>query len=184
MLKLKYTYRNTIVSIVASYLLVKRISELFDQVTMKLPDEEQFGMIGSIFIAPKEAIVNFHKKSSSHPILGRGLSTNLFIKDGNYRLWFAKDLKDSCYLITLALDTWDEKSDDCITGLIAYKISEMSYMWKVREITPELRELEKPEIMPNHRIQPIGSEEYEGNVNKEVERLGFGKELLAYDTQS
>jgi len=143
-----------------------RINRLVGQVITRLPDEEQFGMTGSIFIGPKEAMVNLHKKSSVHPVLGRGLGENLFIKDGNYRFWFLEDLKDSSYLITLALDTWDEKSDNYIIGLIAYKMSELSYVWKVR------------------KIPPIGSEEYERKVDEEAKRLGFAKELLAYDTQS
>jgi hypothetical protein len=35
------------------------------------------------------------------------------------------------------------------------------------------------QIMP-----PLKSEEYERSVDKEAERLGFAKELLAYDIQS
>lgn len=185
MLKLKYAYKNILISMVASYLLVRRISELFDQITMKLPDEEQFGIIGTIFVGSRKEIVNFYKKSPSIPNFGLDKNTILSIKEGNFRIWFDTGLENFSYLITLVIDDLCARSDDYIKGLIAYKISEWSCFWKTaREVHHEPGESEEAVTILNQKLPLIGSEEYMRNVEKEAERLGFDKELLAYDTQS
>ena len=185
MLKLKYAYKNILVSMVTSYLLVRRISELFDQITMKLPDEEQFRMMGSIFIAPKEAIVNFYKNAGSKIDPGFDITVNSVIIDGNFTCTIHKKLESWLFLITIIVDKLDEKSDDYIKGLIVYKILGWSYVWKTaKEIWHEPGELKEHLMILNQRIAPSGSEEYERKVDEEAKRLGFAKELLAYDTQS
>lgn len=186
MVNLQKFYRNAKVSITTySSPSADRIKQLFNQVITRLPDEEQFGITGTILIGPEEAIVNFYRNASSISNFGLDPDTNFLINDGNFRFWFTEDLEDASYLITLVVDNLDEKSDDYIKGLIAYKISEWSYAWKIaREVWHESGEWAEHVTILNQRTPPIRSEEYERNVDEEAERLGFAQELLVYDTQS
>lgn len=182
MVSLDNYHAKVVVSISASTFLANKINRLFGQVILKLPDEEQFGLSGMILIGPRELAVNFYRKITSDTKFGLGSSINLYIGNGNYALWFRGNLTDSEFLITIIIDDLDEKSDDYIKGLIAYKLSELSYGWKTISNAP-------PEELMNMLDQtgmnsPFGSEErenYERNVDEEARRLGFSEELLAYD---
>lgn len=48
----------------------------------------------------------------------------------------------------------------------------------------ESREMRERIRISSQIMPPLKSEEYERSVDKEAERLGFAKELLAYDIQS
>lgn len=128
MVNLQNYYENVDVIVDTSHPLANKIKRLFDQVITKLPDEEQFRTIGTIVIGFVETIANFTKQHLKNIT---GLSSNLHINDGNCVCLFYDDLRDWEFFITLAIDNLNKKSDSHIQGLIAYKISEWSYRWKL-----------------------------------------------------
>lgn len=184
MVNLQKFYRNSKVRIAAySPSLAYRIKKLFNQAITRLPNEEQFEITGTILIGPEELMTKMGVSISS--TLRFPPNINLNTSNGNCAIWYHENLKDFYYLITRRIDNLDEKSDDYIKGLTAYNIAGWSYVWKTaREVWHEPGGFKEHVTILNQRIPPIRSEEYERNVDEETKRLGFAKELLAYDTQS
>ena len=179
-------YRHTEVICDRSHPLGKRMISLLDEVVERLPDEEQFKMEGTFFIAPKESARQFwqqirHNWGSNGPDFAYN-----FYGECSYR-FISITISEDRYVITILVDYLDEKTDDFIKGLIAHELAEMSYAFrKMQENWDSLKKM-KPKarqvMMDKLTIANVpGSKEYqehEVDVNNEVIRLGFQKEIEA-----
>ena len=68
------------------------------------------------------------------------------------------------YVVSILTDNLPEKSDDYITGQIAYGISQMSYAWRDEKVM-------------NGLLDSLETQGYEDSVVGEARRLGFEKEM-------
>ena len=164
-----------------------KVKKQLDKVVTRLGDEKQFDMVGSIYIGQRDLMQKFLVKSSI--VLRTGDPRNVSVKDGNNFYEICEVLEDSTCVITLVTDNLDGKSDDYIMGLIAYKFSEWSRLWRKMTEIPNWDSLENSERIAmvnklSHFKFPLGTkerEEYERSVDEEINRLGFSKEVAAYD---
>ncbi|MDE1828861.1 MAG: hypothetical protein KGI25_00920 [Thaumarchaeota archaeon] len=164
----------------------KRVKKHLDEIVWRLPDEEQFGMTGGIFIGDSELTSLFLVKVSVDFHTGDPMSVS--VRDSNH-LYIINNLNNAEYYFTLVTDGLENMSDDYIKGLIVYPMSKWSLLWRTANNIPNWEELDHEKRMtlletvtPNRF--PVGTrehEEYERRVQAEAQRLGFLNELLAYD---
>lgn len=182
----KKYYKNVRVKLDGTALSI-RVKKQLGKVIERLPDEEQFRMRGSIYICNKDLMQNFLVKASMR--LHTGDPMTVSVRDANNIYDIREDLEDSQYATTLVTDSLDGKSEDGIMGLIAYKLSEWSRLWRKMKDIPNWEDLENHErkAMISELFGfrfPVGTkkrEEYEKSVYDEVVRLGFKDEFHAYE---
>ena len=166
----------------------KRMISLLDEVVERLPDEEQFKMEGTFFIAPKESARQFwqqirHNWGSNGPNFAYK-----FYGECSYR-FISITISEDRYVITILVDYLDEKTDDFIKGLIAHELAEMSYAFrKMQENWDSLKKMKlkaRQATMDQLTYEGVpGSKEWqkhEEEVDNEARRLGFQKEIDALD---
>lgn len=187
MVSLKTYYENVDVELDGTAL-SNIVKEKLDKVIEELPDEEQFGMRGEIYIGQQAWIQNILVEKSIE--LHTGDPTTVSARDGNIIIDIREDLEESGYVITFVVDFLNEASSDHMMGLIISKLAEWSCFWREIMNIPDLDNLglkeKRAEIRnrsPPSRF-PLGNmarEEYERSViDAEVKRLGFEDKLIAY----
>ena len=187
MVSLEKYYENVEVTLDGTAL-SNRVKEQLDKVVEELPDEEQFGITGEIYIGQQAWIQNILVEKSTD--LQTGDPATVSAGDGNIiRGIDYENLGNSFYVATFVVDGLDIMSDDYIMGLIGYKLSEWSYVWNEISNIPDWNNLGPKERIENiGRLSPsrfpLGNkerEEYERRVDDEAVRLGFANELAAYE---
>jgi|SRR6185437_1932372 len=186
MVLLEKFYENVDVELDGTALSI-RVKEQLDKVVEELPDEEQFSMPGEIYIGQQDWIQNILVEKSIDLLTGDPATVSA--GDGNIiRGIDCENLGNSWYISTFVVDSLDKMSDDYTMGLISYKLSEWSYVWKEITNIPDWNDLGREERIENiGRLSPsrfpLGNrehEEYERSVDAEVTRLGFEDKLNAY----
>lgn len=189
MVNLQKYQKNVRISMHNSSLLADRLIELFGQVILRLPAEEQFEIPGQINFLTKRQAIEYWDMREPH---GRkSLDFRLYPIDGNCEYSIRENVKDSNFIITIIVDNLEFKSDDYIRGLIAHEISEMSYTWRVvqgekenlKKLKPKAREVRINQITKqNAAIGTKDRQEHENNIDNEARRLGFGREIEALNS--
>ena len=174
-----------------SHSLGKRIRPLLDDVIIRLPAEEQFGMKGMIAFNTREQSVEIWDKLKSQ--FGMAPDLKPINRDGNCFFTISELVEDAMFYIIIIIDDLENRSDDYIKGLIAHELAEMSHPWKLtRKEIPRLRKM-KPkarQIFLNKLTKQdfdansIEYREHEIAVNNEAKRLGFEKEIETLEMES
>ena len=182
-------YKHTEVICDRSHPLGKRIMSLLDEVVERLPDEEQFKIIGMIRFDTRQTALEFWRQFRHKWGHATDCRVNL---DGNceYSFKWSDERIDDRYIITIRVDDLESKTDEYIKGLIVHELSEMSYPFrKLQENWDSLKKM-KPkarQVMMNKFTKSTSDpgsmqyQEHEDEVNKEAIRLGFQKEIEALE---
>jgi hypothetical protein len=179
-------YKHTEVICDRLHPLGKRIMSLLDEVVERLPDDEQFKIIGMIRFDTRQTALEFWQQFRHK----WGHAPDFRLKlDGNCQYSYGTDERSRAgdrYIITIIVDYLDSRTDDYIKGLIVHELSEMSYTCrKLLENLDSFKKM-KPkarQVMMNKFTKSTsgpGSKEYqehEDEVNNEAIRLGFQKEI-------
>ena len=168
--------------------IVKRIMSLLDEVVERLPDDEQFKIIGMIRFDTRQTALEFWQQFRHK----WGHAPDFRLKlDGNCQYSYGTDERSRAgdrYIITIIVDYLDSRTDDYIKGLIVHELSEMSYTCrKLLENLDSFKKM-KPkarQVMMNKWTKSTDHaeskeyQEHETEVNNEAIRLGFQKEIDA-----
>ena len=184
-------YKHTTVSCDRSHPLGKRIMSLLDEVVERLPDEEQFKIIGMIRFDTSQTALEFWQQFRHK----WGHAPDFRLKlDGNCQYSYGTDERSRAgdrYIITIIVDYLDSRTDDYIKGLIVHELSEMSYPFRMymenwdslKKMKPKARHVRENQLTKVMFDEPEGKEyqEHEVEVNNEAIRLGFQKEIDALE---
>lgn len=165
--------------------LSQRVRGHLDQIVERLLDEEQFGLQGIICIERNDGFARGLRNVSSKYQLS---PHTRWYPDGNSQVFnLDNDPRNAGFIIALNSDSLENSSDENIEGLIACKFIEISMTWRpanenwlrLRNVGRRARPIKQRQFI--NTLPRIGSEEYERSIYEEAQRLGFSKELLAYD---
>ena len=184
-------YRHTEVMCDRSHPLGKRIMSLLDEVVERLPDDEQFKIIGMIRFDTRQTALEFWQQFRHK----WGHAPDFRLKlDGNCQYSYGTDERSRAgdrYIITIIVDYLDSRTDDYIKGLIVHELSEMSYPFRMymenwdslKKMKPKARHVRENQLTKVMFDEPEGKEyqEHEVEVNNEAIRLGFQKEIDALE---
>ena len=181
-------YKHTEVIYDRLHPLGKRIMSLLDEVVERLPDDEQFKIIGMIRFDTRQTALEFWQQFRHK--WGHAPDFRLTL-DGNCQYSYGTDERsraDDRYIITIIVDYLDSRTDDYIKGLIVHELSEMSYTCrKLLENLDSFKKM-KPkarQVMMNKFTKSTSGpgskehQEHEEEVDNEARRLGFQKEIDA-----
>ena len=181
-------YKHTEVICDRLHPLGKRIMSLLDEVVERLPDDEQFKIIGMIRFDTRQTALEFWQQFRHKWAHAPDFRLKL---DGNCQYSYGTDERSRAgdrYIITIIVDYLDSRTDDYIKGLIVHELSEMSYPCrKYLDNWPSLKKM-KPDprlvwmekwIKYNPDPYSKQCQEHEANVDNEAIRLGFQKEIDA-----
>ena len=174
--------------------IMQRVRPLFEEIIQRLPDEEQFQILGNFAIHYRKEIVEYWSKIGPviKPLVGVIPNFTVINRDGNCTYALGDSIAHSFYYLTVVIDKFPQKSDDYIKGLFAHEFAELSFPWRtIKEYQNELQKLgnKAREIRINQltkkNSQPGTSEyhEHEKLVNQEAGRLGFQKEIAALENK-
>ena len=183
-------YKHTTVSCDRSHPLGKRIMSLLDEVVERLPDDEQFKIIGMIRFDTRQTASEFWQQFSQQ--WGHAPDLSRVERDGNCEYHFSySNRADSRYIITIIVNDLDSRTDDYIKGLIVHELSEMSYPFRMymenwdslKKMKPKARHVRENQLTKVMYDEPEGKkyQEHEAEVNNEAIRLGFQKEIDALE---
>ena len=179
-------YKHTTVSCDRLDPLGKRLLSLLDEVVERLPDEEQFKITGMIRFDTRQTASEFWQQFGHQ--WGHAPDFSRVGRDGNCEYYFSySNRADSRYIITIIVNDLDSRTDDYIKGLIVHELSEMSYPFRMymenwdslKKMKPKARLIMENRLTKVMFDEPEGKEyqEHEVEVNNEVIRLGFKKEM-------
>ena len=168
----------------------KRITSLLDEVVERLPDDEQFKIIGMIRFDTRQTALEFWQQFRHQ--WGHAPDFSRVERDGNCEYRFSySDRADDRYIITIIVNELDSRTDDYIKGLIVHELSEMSYPFRMymenwdslKKMKPKARLFMENQLTKVMFDEPEGKEyqEHETEVNNEAIRLGFQKEIEALE---